>query len=131
VITSSSGIPEGAGGGRVVCGIRFRATPNAARFTQQQINEFQERPGAVNAAKAGLGKLFELGEPRTFTVNGIAGLEFEGKLTVGPTSGAPSYVAIMSTPKGVTTLTCSTTPAHYPNAVQQFRAIRDSVKPAA
>jgi hypothetical protein len=129
VISSSSGVPEPAVG-RAVCGVRFRPTPNAGKLTQEQVNQLQARPGIINATKAGLGKLFEIGEPAPFTVNGVAGLEFEGKMTVGPNPGAPSYIATMSTPKGATTLTCSTTPAHYQSAVAQFRTIRDSIKPA-
>jgi hypothetical protein len=129
VISSSSGVPAAAVG-RAVCGVRFRATPNAGKLNQEQVNQLQTRPQIINATKAGFGKLFEIGEPTPFTVNGVGGLEFEGKMTVGKSAGAPSYIATMSTPKGATTLTCSTTPEHYQNAVAQFRAIRDSIKPA-
>lgn len=130
VISSTAAAPEPVLGGRVICSVRPRANPNNASRTQEQINQLQANPQVISATKNALSAGFELGDATPFTVNGVAGLEFQGKMTIGPNPGVPSYVATMSTPKGSTTLVCTTSEAHFRNAVVQFRAIRDSIKPA-
>ena len=129
VITSTAGTPEPVLGNPVICSVRPRPLPQNASRSQEQINQLQANPQVISATKNALAAGFELGDAAPFTVDGVAGLEFQGKMTIGPNPGVPSYVATMSTPKGVTTLVCVTSEAHFRTAVPQFRAIRDSIRP--
>jgi hypothetical protein len=128
MISSQDDTPPAVGGGNTpLCTVTFRSKP--APLTQAQLNELQGRPDVMSRIKSGFSQTFDFGEPNTFTVDGVAGLEFEGKLRAGPVAGIPVYMAVMQTPKGVTGLTCNTPAENFGRAVPQFRSIRDRILP--
>jgi hypothetical protein len=125
VINSTTGAPAKGTGDGYLCQVGFKAQPDSAGLSQEEINLQVAAPGWLDNAAAALSTSFNVTGKTTFMLQGATGIELVG--VPKDTHAAGIFVSIIDTPKGRTTLNCATPPAELDGALNQFRLIRGSI----
>jgi hypothetical protein len=129
-ITSSTGKPAPADGDGTLCDVVFRENPENAGVSQEEINQRVSGPQWHNDALASLRTSLDVDPGQPVERLGIRGMEFVATLRL-PASARKVriYMVMLETPKGHTTMTCATPAEGFADALPQFRAIRDTIRP--
>jgi hypothetical protein len=128
IVNSLSGSPSLGAGDNYLCQVGFKALPESADFTQEEINLQVAQPDWVDNAAAALSQTFNITVKQTFVLDGATGIELVGK-PKDPAHASGVFISMVDTPKGRTTLNCATRPEEIDGAVNQFRLIRTSITP--
>ncbi|MGL4634601.1 MAG: hypothetical protein ACRCWF_01335 [Beijerinckiaceae bacterium] len=124
-ISSSTGKPAPKGTGTHVCEAGFKAAPQNADLSIADINKLTDTPQRQKQVRDTIEMIFLVTRTRTFTLQGVRGLEFEGRPRFGPDAeNARMMMSMIETPKGRVTKVCVTSRAEIDKALPQFRAIR-------
>jgi hypothetical protein len=125
VINSSTGAPAKGAGDSYLCQVGFKAQPDSAGLSQEEINLQVAAPGWLDNAAEALSASFNVTGKATFMLEGATGIELVG--LPKDTNAAGIFVSIIDTPKGRTTLNCATPADGLDGALNQFRLIRASI----
>lgn len=129
-IDPASGQPPHVGTSKYLCGVTFRAAPQNAGFTQDQINEMIRGEEWNLQARKTLSTNLTLETANAFHIDGINGVEFTGIPKVGPDhENVRLMMSMLETPKGRTTVVCTATKASFDGVMPMFHTIRDGVSP--
>lgn len=129
-IDPASGQPPHVGTSKYLCGVTFRAAPQNAGFTQDQINEMIKGERWNLQARKTLSANITLETANAFHIAGINGVEFTGAPKVGPDhDNVRLMMSMLETPKGRTTVVCTATKASFDGVMPMFHTIRNGVSP--
>jgi hypothetical protein len=129
-VSSNTGAPATEGGDHIACSVGFQEATSNALLTQEKINQISAAPGFIGLTKRRFETAFEVGEPTTFSVAGVTGIEFDGIGKPGAIGeDIHVYYALMQTPKGATVMSCFIGAEYFDGALPQFQAIRDTINP--
>ncbi|AYD01652.1 hypothetical protein [Neorhizobium sp. NCHU2750] len=129
-VDPSSGKPRPVGTPRHLCGVSFRAAPENARFTQEQINQMTSSEAWNMVARRSISATIDLETEEPLHADGIVGVIFTGI----PKSGSDRknvrlIMSLVQTPRGGTTVTCASTKADFGKVTRIFHAIQKGVTP--
>lgn len=77
-VSSNTGLPAAEGGDHIACSVGFQEATSNALLTQEKINQISAAPGFIGLTRRRFETAFEVGEPTTFSVAGVTGIEFDG-----------------------------------------------------
>jgi hypothetical protein len=127
-INSKTGTPSVKGTGTHVCEAGFKAAPQNASLSIAEINKLTDTKERQQQVRGIIEFAFAISSQRTFTMQGVRGLEFQGQPKLGPDAeNARMFMSMIETPKGRVTIVCVTSRAEFNKALPQFRAIRASI----
>jgi hypothetical protein len=129
-VSSNTGLPAVEGGDHIACSVGFQEATSNALLTQEKINQISAAPGFIGLTRRRFETAFEVGEPTTFSVAGVTGLEFDGVGKPGAIGAdIHVYYVLMQTAKGATVMSCFIGADYFASALPHFRAIRDTITP--
>ncbi|GLK80139.1 hypothetical protein [Methylopila turkensis] len=122
-----------AGADEPGCRVGFQASPQNAGLTQEEINAFTAKPEWTDLIKATLALYYDVASVDPFEQGGLAGAAVIGdiKAAEGETQApdARSYLVLLDTPKGRTTLVCVAARADFDARRAEFEAVARAVQP--
>jgi hypothetical protein len=115
------------------CKVAFQAAPQNAPLTQEDINAFSSKPEWANLVKATLALVYEVASVEPFEQAGVAGAaavaDFK-PIEDQPRAGeVRSYLVLLDTPKGRTTVVCVGEKAGFEARKPEFEKIARTVSP--
>jgi hypothetical protein len=127
-ISSKTGSPTPGGTTPFVCEVGFKAAPQNADLSIREINRLTDSPERQKSVRSIIETLFSISHQRTFTLQGVRGIELRGQPKIGPgADNARMMMSIVETPKGRVTLVCITKLNEIDAAMPRFRAIRNTI----
>jgi hypothetical protein len=115
------------------CKVAFQAAPQNAALSQEEINAFTQKKEWTDLIKATLALRYEVASVDPFEQAGVAGAAVVADFK--PVEGEPraaevrSYLVLIDTPKGRTTVVCVGEKATFDSRRQEFEAIARAVSP--
>lgn len=115
------------------CKVAFQAAPQNAELTQADINAFTQKKEWTDLIKATLALRYDVASVEPFEQGGLAGAAVVADFK--PAEGAPqaaqvrSYLVLVDTPKGRTTVVCVGEKANFDARKPEFEAIARAVSP--
>ena len=127
-VKSATGKPEIRGTGKFICEAGFKAAPENAKLSRDDINALVDKPEWMNHARTALELAFHIDDQQRFALQGYRGFEFQGRPKSGPgAEDARMFLSMVETAKGRTTMICVTAASGFEAAVAQFREIRATI----
>jgi hypothetical protein len=117
------------GQGRYQCAASFAAAPQASTLPQSEISAAMLSPARQAFLASQMGERYTVKGQQVFTNAGFGGTEFVMSGKDGAASGTYSFMAMVESAPGRTTLFCSMAEADLEAALPIFRGIRDSMVP--
>ena len=115
------------------CKIAFQAAPQNAGLTQPEINAFTQKKEWTELIRATLSLRYDVASVMPFEQGGLAGAAVvaDFKTTEGEpkTAELRSYLVLIDTPKGRTTVVCVGDKAGFDARKPEFEAIARAVSP--
>ncbi len=115
------------------CKVAFQPAPQNAELTQADINAFTQKKEWTDLIKATLALRYDVASVTPFEQSGLAGAAVVADFK--PVEGAPqtaavrSYLVLLDTPKGRTTVVCVGDKASFDARRAEFEAIARAVSP--
>ncbi|MFC7051883.1 hypothetical protein ACFQI3_04190 [Hansschlegelia quercus] len=117
----------------VGCKIAFQAAPQNAELPQEEINAFTQKKEWTELIRATLALRYDVASIEPFEQGGVAGAAVVADFK--PVEGEPrasevrSYLVLIDTPKGRTTVVCVGEKASFAARKPEFEAIARGVSP--
>lgn len=115
------------------CKVAFQAAPQNGTLSQEEINAFAQKKEWIDLIKATLALRYDVASVDPFEQGGVAGAAVVADFK--PVEGEPrasevrSYLVLLDTPKGRTTVVCVGDKAGFDTRKGEFEAVARSVSP--